>query len=125
MRRLLLLLALAPAWSAGCQSTELQARTETPHDYRLSFRDGSFVRKQASMAAVLTLASGQEVWVRLEASNGELAAAAASRWAEALNARAANLATASSNTLVLHRVVAVELRGVLRGVRLKDLGESA
>ncbi|RMH05345.1 MAG: hypothetical protein D6702_00500 [Planctomycetota bacterium] len=110
-----------PACQAG---SGVWAATDTPHDYRLSFRSGSHLEGAVGFHAVLTLEDGQEVWLNLEAHNGELAAYAAERWASALNARRAGLARASSNTLVLHRILAIELRGPLRGLKLKDLGES-
>ncbi|MBC8328084.1 MAG: hypothetical protein H8E31_04980 [Planctomycetes bacterium] len=124
-RLLLLLVALAAILPSACQSAQgIYADHDSPHDYRLVFRSGTYVKQHAAFSGILTLDSGREVWVSLDAQNGELASSAANRWAEALNARRSGLAEASSNTLVLRRILRIELRGALRGVKLKDLGES-
>jgi len=126
VNRLLLLLGiLAAGLPGGCQSAQdVVAEESEPHDFRLVFRHGSYVKKAASFHAVITVEGGREIWLNLDAPNGELAASAANRWAEALNARQPGLAEASSNTVVLRRVLRIETRGALRGLKLRDLGES-
>lgn len=120
-----LLFALAPVAITGCQSsTGVYVATETPHDYRLTFRAGSHLDGPASFHAILTLAGGRELWVSLDAANGELAAFTALHWSDWINARAVTTAEPSSNTIVLRRVLQIELRAPLRGLKLRDLGES-
>lgn len=119
------LLAALLAASAGCHASwPLLVDNELPRDYRFRFVDGSYIQGAAELHALVRFGTGEELWIHLRATNGELAAAAAKHWSQELNRMRPATSEASSNTFTIRHVLRIELVTTLRGLKMTEIGPS-
>lgn len=108
----------------SCQSSGPWIDHETPQDYRFVFQDGSWLKGPAELHGRLYIDTGEAFWIHLTAPSGEMASVSAHRWTDLLNLKRDRLAENSSNSFVIRRVVRFELFSPLRGLKVRNLGES-
>ncbi|HEX9794132.1 MAG TPA: hypothetical protein VGC54_09145 [Planctomycetota bacterium] len=116
-------LLVAACLLAGCQSGPL-ADHDRPHDYRLSFADGSWLKSPVRFSARVEFEGGEALYLRLRGNQSDLASGVAKDWSRELNRRHSNSSDSISNTLTIRRVMKIELLEPLRDIELRDLGAS-
>ncbi len=120
MARVHLLLACLLLPLAACQSIVLVDDAEGG-DYRVVFTDGSWLEGPVELEVIVTFVGGDELWLPLAATSGEMASRVARTWVREINRRRPGSAEVSANTFVLRDVLRIERVGRIRGLAIRPV----
>ncbi|TAH38273.1 MAG: hypothetical protein EYC70_06520 [Planctomycetota bacterium] len=115
-------LLLAPLLVLGaCTSRPVLLDNEAPKDYLFQFVDQGYLSGPAELWAKIHFGTGEEIQVRLRATNGQHAAEAAKRWAQELNRQRPMTSDARRTAFTIRHVLRMELIEGLRGLQFRAL----